>query len=94
MPVLETSDEGVVLPVKAKAAARSNAIRGMHDGVLRVDVTTAPEKGKANKAIQALLARHFCLPRSSVVLIAGATNPHKRFLLCGISAEAVERMAS
>jgi uncharacterized protein len=55
--LLETSD-GVVVCVRAQPRARANAIRGEQAGALKVSVTQAAEKGKANRAILDLLARH------------------------------------
>ena len=80
---LAVHPRGVVLPVKAHAGARQNAIVGEHGGMLRVAVTAAPEKGKANKAIADVLADALHLPKSSIELVAGETSPQKRFLLCG-----------
>jgi uncharacterized protein len=78
--------EGVVLPVRAQAGARANAIRGEQEGALKVAVTQIAEKGKANKAIIDLLCKSLSLKRSQVTLIAGETSPQKRFLIRGISA--------
>ena len=84
---LEEYTDGVVLPVRAHAAARRSGLCRGQDGVLRVSVTQAPEKGKANKAIVDLLARELRLKRSQIELIAGQTSPHKRFLVRRISAD-------
>jgi len=78
---LEPHPEGTVLPVRAHAGARKNEVRGEHAGMLKVSVTQAPEKGKANKAIVALLAARLGLKRSAIELIAGETSPQKRFLV-------------
>lgn len=53
---LVQTDEGIVLPVKAHAGARKNGITGEHAGALKVSVTQAPEKGKANKALAKVIA--------------------------------------
>jgi len=73
--------EGTILPVRAQAAARRNGILGEEDGMLKVSVTQAAEKGKANKAIAALLGKVLLLRRSQIELIAGATSRRKRFLV-------------
>jgi uncharacterized protein (TIGR00251 family) len=78
---------GVLLPVRAHAGARQNAVLGEHNGKLRVAVTAAPEKGKANKAIIEVLADAFDLPKSSIELTAGETSPQKRFLVVGAKEE-------
>ena len=82
MPIaLEAHPEGTILPVRARAGARRNEISGEQDGMLKVSVTQAPEKGKANKALIALLAKALRLRKSQVELIAGETSPRKRFLV-------------
>lgn len=84
---LSAHPRGVVLLVKAHAGARQNAIVGEHGGMLRVAVTAAPEKGRANKAIVDVLADALQLSKSSIELIAGETSPQKRFLLCRANEE-------
>lgn len=86
MIALEPHAEGVILPVKAHAGARRNAIEGVHDGSLRISVTQAPEKGKANKAIAELLAKALKLRKSQVELISGEASPQKKFLVRGVTA--------
>ncbi len=82
---LKPHPEGTVLPVRAHAGARKNEVRGVQDGMLKVSVTQAPEKGKANKAIIALLAKSLGLRKSQVELLSGETNPQKRFLVNGLA---------
>ena len=84
---LESHSKGTILPVRAHAGARRNTILGQREGALRVAVSAAPEKGKANQAIVALLSKTFGISKSSIELIGGPTSRHKRFLLAGISLE-------
>jgi len=83
---LATHPEGLVLPVRAQAGARQNAIRGQQDGALKVAVTQIAEKGKANKAIIDVLCKSLSLKRSQVTLVAGDTSAQKRFLIRGVPA--------
>jgi uncharacterized protein (TIGR00251 family) len=73
--------DGTVVPVRARAGGRQNAILGTREGALRVSVTAAPEKGKANRAIIALLCKALDVPKSAIELLAGDTSPQKRFLV-------------
>jgi len=81
---LEQRAAGVVLPVKAHAGARVNAVRGEQQGALKVAVTQVPEKGKANKAIIEVLAKTLRLRKSQIALVAGETSAEKRFLVTDI----------
>jgi uncharacterized protein len=78
---LETHPAGVVLPVRAHAGAKRNGVTGEKEGMLKVSVTQAPEKGKANKAIQTVLADELNLRKSQIELIAGETTSQKKFLV-------------
>lgn len=72
---------GTVLPVRAQAGARRSEICGRHNGMLKLSVTQPPEKGKANKALVALLSKQLALRRAQIELIAGETSRQKRFLV-------------
>lgn len=84
--LLESHPEGVVLTVRAQAKARRNAVVAVHAGMLRVAVTEAPEKGKANKAIVDVLSKALRCPKSAIQLRSGETSPQKRFLIVGADA--------
>jgi uncharacterized protein (TIGR00251 family) len=86
---LESHKEGVVLAVRALPGSRRDEIRGEHGGALKVAVTQAPEKGKANKAIIELLARRLGIKRSQFELLSGETTAQKRFLIRGVTADAL-----
>jgi len=75
--------QGIIVPVRAQPDARKNAIVGEHAGALRVAVTAAPERGKANAAIARLLAEALGCKASEVALLSGETSRSKRFLIIG-----------
>lgn len=77
--------QGTILPVRAQPGARKNAIVGTHAGALRVSVSAPPEKGKANAAIQALLADAIGCKAAQVALLSGETARQKRFLIEGLT---------
>lgn len=88
---VEEHPEGAVFRVRASAGAKRNGITGEHNGMLKVSVTEAPEKGKANKAIAAVLAKAFEVRKSQVELISGPTSSEKRFLVRGLSAAGLKQ---
>lgn len=82
---------GTILPVRARPSARKDAIVGVHAGALRVSVTAPPEKGQANDALQALLAKALDCKASQIGLLSGAIAREKRFLIQGITQEDLRR---
>jgi uncharacterized protein YggU (UPF0235/DUF167 family) len=92
---LEKHPQGVILPVKAQPGARRNRLAGEHAGALKVQVTPAPERGKATEAVLDTIADTLGLKRSQVSLLSGATSPQKRVLISGVSlTELAERLRS
>lgn len=68
--------------VRLRPNAKQNKIIGWQEDpegarVLKVQVTTIPEKGKANKALIALLAKEWKIPKTSITLIRGETERTK-----------------
>jgi hypothetical protein len=87
--------EGTILPVRAQPGARRTAVCGAHNGMLKVSVTTAPEKGKATQAVADVLCEALLLSRAQVELLAGATSRQKQFLVRGLDvAELHQRIAT
>lgn len=86
---LQATAGGVLLPVHAQPGARKNGVTGVHAGRLKVAVTQAPEKGKANDALVKVLADLLGLKRSQLSLVAGETSHHKKFLVAGIDIRAL-----
>lgn len=84
--------DGVTLFVRAQPKARADRIAGIVEdadgGVrLKIQVTAAPEDGKANAAIVKLLAKTLKLPKSAVELTAGAASRSKTLRIGGVDAE-------
>lgn len=69
----------ITVRVTPKAAANRLKAEKQADGnvLVRVYVTTAPEDGKANKAVIALLAKALGVPKSSLTILRGATGKDK-----------------
>ena len=63
------------------------------DGTIRVRVTAAPERGKANDAVTKLLAKRLGVSKSSVSITRGNTGRVKTIQIEGMEAsEAVQRL--
>ena len=78
-PLAHLALPGAVIEIRAHPGARRNQLTVAPDGGIRVEVTTAPEDGKANTAIARLLAKALDLAPSRLELTHGATARSKRF---------------
>jgi uncharacterized protein len=68
---------------------RIAGVRRLDDGrmLLAMRVSAAPEDGKANKALEALVARAAGVARSAVTIVAGQQSRLKRLKISGIQPE-------
>lgn len=76
---------GSILLVRAQPGAKRDAILGERAGALRVAVTAAPERGKANEAIVEVLADRLGCRRSQIAILTGESARDKRFLIEGLT---------
>jgi uncharacterized protein (TIGR00251 family) len=83
---------GTLLRIRVKAGARMTAVVGVHDGALKLAVTAAPERGRANKSLLTLLAKALNLAPSSLEITSGHTTPSKTILVPLSPAEARHRL--
>ena len=90
MSYMQEKIGAVVLHVKALPSSKCDEVRGVDGGALKVAVTAPPEKGKANKALLAVLAEFFGVPRRDVAIISGETSRDKRVEVAGVTAVQVE----
>jgi len=65
------------LHLKVVPKSSRDRVAGWVGDRLKVQVTAAPERGKANDAVIDVLAAALGLPRSRVRIVAGATSPLK-----------------
>ena len=74
-----------VIQVKVKANARHSSFEKMEEGHWLAQVKSPPVDGKANKEVLALVARHFKVKKSAVVLKSGERSSNKRILIPELS---------
>ncbi|MFT4797128.1 MAG: hypothetical protein ACJAYE_001149 [Candidatus Azotimanducaceae bacterium] len=77
------------LKVKVVPGAAQSAIVGWLGDSLKIRISTAPEKGKANDAVLRLLADSIGLPKTALRLASGHRSPHKVVEISGISEAAL-----
>jgi uncharacterized protein (TIGR00251 family) len=83
---LRDTPDGCVLPVRVHPGAKRNAVTGVHDGALKISLTTPPTDGRANEALIAFMADRLRVPRARITLLTGATSRSKTLRVAGKSA--------
>lgn len=65
--------------VEARTNMYENSIKKISETNFKVSVTEPAIKGKANRAIIVLLAEHFGVAKSQVMLVSGFSSKNKVF---------------
>lgn len=77
--------DGRVLKIKViPKSPKTEIVRQMDDGTLKIRIAAVPEKGKANAELIAFLAKHYGVPRASIEIITGETSNLKQVRIRGV----------
>jgi len=82
---------GTVVAVKVVPGASRDRVAGVLGTRLKITVSRPAEKGAANKAVAAVLARALGVKARDVELLSGRSNPEKSFLLRTLTPQEVRR---
>jgi uncharacterized protein (TIGR00251 family) len=70
------------LALKVIPKSSKNEVLGLlDDGSLKIKITAAPEKGKANAAICDFLADEFGVPKRNIEIVRGETSSSKLIVI-------------
>jgi uncharacterized protein (TIGR00251 family) len=95
MVELAPCEGGVQIPIRAQPKASRCAVTGCLGSRLKVAVTAAPTEGRANRAVEEVLAEALGVRRSAVSVVAGHASRDKLVRVAGISLQqARERLAA
>ena len=90
--IREASD-GLVFGVKVSAGASRQEIAGEIGGMLKVRISAAREKGKANTALLRLLAKALGVGRGDLEITRGATATVKSIIVKGSTFEKIRALS-
>jgi len=79
------------LSVKVVPKSSRNAVVGWVGEALKICVTAPPEKGRANGAVEAVLAEALAAPKECVRIVAGRASPRKTVEIDGLDEDEVRR---
>ena len=83
------------LRLKVVPGASKTEISGWLGENLKIRVTAAAERGKANAAVKKILADSLQVPRTAVKIVSGDTTPKKVVEISGLAEKEVyERLES
>ena len=95
LPELVESKGQVVITVHVQPGASRDGVAGRHGDACKVTVAARPIGGRANAAVEAVVADAFGLPVRDVAVVSGHTSRRKRVALSSLTLdEAARRLAA
>jgi len=93
VPFLQSREDGtLLLSLYVQPRAGKNELVGLHDGALKLRLTTPPVDGKANKAVIAFFAKILKIPKSAVILQSGLKSRRKQVRIMGLDERTVREV--
>ena len=87
-------EDGIVVSVKVQPNSSRNRVVGEYADQIKIAVTVAPEKGKANKAIIKLFAKWLGIKSLDIQIISGETSSDKELFIRNITEEDLNKLVS
>jgi len=87
-------EDGIVVSVKVQPNSSKNRVVGEYACQIKIAVTVAPEKGKANKAVIKLFAKWLGIKSSGIQIISGETSRDKELFIRNITEEDLNKLVS
>ncbi len=84
--------DGLYLRVHVQPGARRCGPRGLHGDALKIAVREAAQEGRANAALEAMLASALGVARCEVQVVSGHRARGKRVFIRGDAKEIAERL--
>jgi uncharacterized protein len=80
-----------LIAVKVVPRAAKNEILGWLEGVLKIRIQAPPEDGRANRALEELLAEALGLKKNAVTVATGRSSARKRVEVVGLTRDEIVR---
>ena len=84
---IQQIDDVVLLKAKVIPGSSRTSVTGVFDGMLKVKISAAPEKGKANQSLIKYLAKKLGVKTKYISIVSGQTNPIKQIRIENTSPE-------
>ncbi len=71
-------EKEICLNLKIKAGAKETKFKEILPGnILKINIKSSPQKGKANQELISFLAKEFSVPKNNIKILKGQTNQNK-----------------
>jgi len=89
---IKETETGVTIEIKLHPRAGRDRLAGVINNRLKIDVSAAPVKNKANRSMIKLLSKTLKVPQEAIVIKRGTTSRNKLIEIRSISTEEVTKL--
>lgn len=89
---IKETETGVTIEIKLHPRAGRDRLAGVINNRLKIDVSAAPIKNKANQSMIKLLSKTLKVPQKAIVIKRGTTSRNKLIEIRSISTEEVTKL--
>ena len=86
-PFLAGSADHILLKVLLHPRSSRNSLSGVHDGRLKIHLTSPPVENAANQALIAFISKLLKVKKSALKIKSGSTSRRKTIVVEGVSME-------
>jgi hypothetical protein len=86
-PFIHETAQGSTIEVYVQPKAAKNELLGIHEGTLKIRLSSPPVEGEANRECLKFLSKVFDVPKSLLQIVQGKKSRRKKILVPGVSGE-------
>ena len=90
--MLKKDKDGIRVKIFVKPRAKKNAVVGIQGDAVKIQITSPPVEGAANRDLRKFLAKTLGIAPSGVEILSGHTARHKTVRIVGVAPEAVHAL--
>lgn len=91
-PAIQQLDDAVIFTVKVVPGSSKTEPGGVLNEMIKIRISAAPEKGKANKALIDFIAKKLGIKSKAVSILSGHKTTVKRVQVSGIRANEIAKI--
>ncbi len=89
---IQQLSDAVIFTVKVVPGSSKTEIGGLLNGMVKIRVSAAPEKGKANKMLIDFLAKKLGVKSKAITIISGHKTTVKKLQIAGVQAKRIAQL--
>lgn len=88
-PFIEESGDGALISIVVQPRSSKSEIVGIHDGLLKVKISSPPVDGEANESCIKYFSKLLKVPKSDIRIVKGERSKRKKISVSGVDMDTI-----